>query len=63
MGPESLDRAGRREIIYSKRAILSLLYVPPAFVGGGGGDTLARRRGGWGVNILEDKRDRIALLQ
>ena len=25
--------------------------------------TLARRRGGWGVNILEDERNRIALLQ
>jgi hypothetical protein len=34
--------------------------VPPAFVGGE--DTLARRRGGWGVNILEDERHRIALL-
>jgi hypothetical protein len=34
--------------------------------GGGGGDTLAGRRGGWGVNILnilEDERHRIALLQ
>jgi hypothetical protein len=29
----------------------------------GGGYTLAGRRGGWGVNILEDERDRIALLQ
>ncbi len=28
-----------------------------------GEDTLARRRGGGGVNILEDERDRIALLQ
>jgi hypothetical protein len=35
--------------------------VPPAFVGGE--DTLARRRGGWGVNILEDERHLIALLQ
>ncbi len=26
-------------------------------------DTLAGRRGGWGVNILEDARQRIALLQ
>jgi hypothetical protein len=66
----------RREIIYCKRAILSLSSsrifdhpspsqpgecVPPAFVGGE--DTPARRRGGWGVNILEDERDRIALLQ
>jgi hypothetical protein len=30
---------------------------------GGGGDTLAGRRGGWGVNILEDERHSIALLQ
>ncbi len=67
----------RREIIYCKRTILSLSSpqnidpppspsppgecVAPAFVGGE--DTLARRRGGWGVNILEDERDRIALLQ
>ncbi len=36
--------------------------VDSAFVVGGE-DTLARRRGGWGVNILEDERDRIALLQ
>jgi hypothetical protein len=28
-----------------------------------GEDTIARRRGGWGVNILEDARHRIALLQ
>ncbi len=35
--------------------------VPPAFVGRE--DTLARRRRGMGVNILEDERDRIALLQ
>ncbi len=27
---------------------------PPVF--GAGGDTLARGRGGWGVNILEDVR-------
>jgi hypothetical protein len=26
-------------------------------------DRLAGRRGGWGVNILEDERNRIALLQ
>jgi hypothetical protein len=26
-------------------------------------DTLAGRKGGWGVNILEDERHRIALLQ
>jgi len=35
--------------------------VPPVFVGGE--DTLAGRRGGWGANILEDERHRIALLQ
>jgi hypothetical protein len=29
----------------------------------GGRYTLAGRRGGWGVNILEDERHRIALLQ
>ncbi len=29
----------------------------------GGGCTLAGRRGGWGVNILEDARHRIGLLQ
>jgi hypothetical protein len=66
----------RREIIYWKRAILSLSsskiltphpllrpasVYPPAFVGGE--DTLARRRGGRGINILEDERDRIALFQ
>jgi hypothetical protein len=28
-----------------------------------GEDRLAGRRGGWGVNILEDERNRIALLQ
>jgi hypothetical protein len=35
---------------------------PPAFVGGEE-DTLAGPRGEWGVNILEDERHRIALLQ
>jgi hypothetical protein len=29
----------------------------------GGGYTLARGRGGWGVNIMEDERHRIAFLQ
>jgi hypothetical protein len=63
---------------YCKRAILCLssskiltiltphppLRVnPPPFLGGGGEDTLAGRRGGWGVNILEDESHRIALLQ
>jgi hypothetical protein len=66
------DGSWRREIIYFKNAILILSLssskiltphppLPPTFVGGE--DTLARRRGGWGVNILEDERDRIALLQ
>ncbi len=73
---ESLEPIERREIIYCKRAVLSLSsskiltphpplrpasVYPPAFVGGE--DTLARQRGGWGVNILEGERDRIALLQ
>jgi hypothetical protein len=31
--------------------------------GGGGEDTLAGWTAGWGVNILEDERHRIALLQ
>ncbi len=71
-------RLERREIIYCKRAILSLssskiltthpplrlasVSSPPTKAGG---YTLAGRRGGWGggVNILEDGRDRIALLQ
>jgi hypothetical protein len=35
--------------------------VPPSFVGGE--DTLARWRHGWGFSILEDERNRIALLQ
>ncbi len=35
--------------------------VPPAFVGEE--DTLAGRRGGCGVKILEDERYMIALLQ
>jgi hypothetical protein len=72
------DSLTRREIIYCKRAILSLssskiltpypplrlasVSSPPTKAGGthspgGEGD------GGMGVNILEDERDRIALLQ
>jgi hypothetical protein len=35
--------------------------VPPAFVAGGGQTRQAER--GMGVNILEDERNRIALLQ
>jgi hypothetical protein len=36
---------------------------PPPLLWGGGEDTLAVRRGGWGVNILEDETYRIVLLQ
>jgi hypothetical protein len=36
--------------------------VPPPLLGGGGGHTRRVERG-LGVNILEDKRHRIALLQ
>ena len=63
-------------IFYCKRAILFLssskVLTPhpplrPASLSSprnrGGGYTLAGRRGGWGVNILEDERKRIALLQ
>jgi hypothetical protein len=62
-------------IFYCKRAILFIssskiltphpplrpasLYSPR----NKGGYSLAGRRGGWGVNILEDERNRIALLQ
>jgi hypothetical protein len=41
----------------------SVCGYPPPLLGGGGEDTLAGRRGGWGVNILEDERHRIALFQ
>ncbi len=69
------DYSERKEIIYSKRAILSLksskiltphppllasVSSPPTKAGGThspGGE------GDGGVNILEDERDRIALLQ
>jgi hypothetical protein len=38
--------------------------VPPAFVGGGGGGGhTPRAERGMGINILEDARHRIALLQ
>ena len=63
-------------IFYCKRAILflssSTILTPhpplrPASLSSplnkGGGYTIAGRRGGWGVNILEDERNRIALLQ
>jgi hypothetical protein len=36
------------------------VYPPPLLRGE---DRLAGRRGGWGVNILEDERNRIAFLQ
>ncbi len=36
---------------------------PPPLLGGGGGHTRRAERGGGGVNILEDERHRIALLQ
>jgi hypothetical protein len=60
-----------RYIFYCKRAILFLssskILTPhpplrPSSVLRGE-DRLAGRRGGWGVNILEDERNRIALLQ
>ncbi len=59
----------RREIIFVRgqsyvsvfQNIDSPLPSPPG--GGGGEDILAARRKGWGVNILEDERHRIALLQ
>jgi hypothetical protein len=38
------------------------VYLPPLLGGGGGGHTRRAERG-WGVNILEDARHRIALLQ
>ncbi len=63
-------------IFYCKRAILFLssskiltphpplplasVYPPPLLRGE---DRLVRGRRGWGVNILEDERNRIALLQ
>jgi hypothetical protein len=66
-------------IFYCKRAILFLssskILTPhpslrPASLSsprnkgrGGAGYTLAGLRGGWGVNNLEDERNRIALLQ
>jgi hypothetical protein len=65
-------------IFYCKRAILFLssskiLTPPPIPLSARrvcipapllrGEDRLAGRRGGWGVNILEDERNRIALLQ
>ncbi len=40
---------------------VSISMVPPAFVAGGGQTRRAER--GMGVNILEDERNRIALLQ
>jgi hypothetical protein len=70
-----LDVSVRREIIYCKRAILSLssskiltphpphrlasVFSPPTKAG----VHTRRAERGMGVNILEDERDRIALLQ
>ncbi len=59
----------RREIIVRGQSYFSRLpkYWPPIPLTPrlccGGEDRLAGRRGGWGVNILEDERNRIALLQ
>ncbi len=59
----------RREIItirgQSYVSRLPKYWPPPTSPPGnkGVGYTLAGRRGGWGVNILEDERHRIALLQ
>ncbi len=64
----------RREIIVRGQSYFSRLpkYWPPIPLSAqrvctprlccGGEDRLAGRRGGWGVNILEDERKRIALL-
>ncbi len=57
---------GQRRKAPSPRCIIPFnsfihgVYPPPLLRGE---DTLAGRRGGWGVNILEDERNRIALLQ
>ncbi len=65
----------RREIIVRGQSYFSRLpkYWPPIPLSARqvctpppllrGEDRLAGRRGGWGVNILEDERNRIALLQ
>jgi hypothetical protein len=57
-------------IIYCKRAILFLSsskiltpHPPLRSTFAAGEDRLAGKKGGWGVNILEDERNRIALLQ
>ncbi len=54
----------RKEIITVRgQSYVSRLpkYWPSIAPSAGGGYTLAGRRGGWGVNILEDERHRIAL--
>ncbi len=64
-------RPERREIIYCKRAILCLVFqsIDPTSLSPPGECVLPPNKGGgytggWGgVNILEDERDRIALLQ
>jgi hypothetical protein len=77
-GGEQGEQPERREIIYCKRAILSLssskILTPPIPLSAWrvspppqqrrGVHTRRAERGmGGGVNILEDERDRIALLQ
>ncbi len=74
----SMFVAATEYIFYCKRAILFLSSfnpppppIPlsarrvctPRFCCGGRTDSPGGRRGGWGVNILEDERNRIALLQ
>ncbi len=67
----NFKHTNRREIIVRGQSYFSRLpkYWPPIPLSArrvrnkGGGYTLAGRRGGWGVNILEDERNRIALLQ
>ena len=69
---EKRNFQGRREIIYCKRAILSLsstkILTPiplctPRLCWGGGHTRQAERGMGGGVNILEDERHSNALLQ
>ncbi len=70
------DLTQRREIIVRLQSYFSRLpnIDPPSPLrpaslssprnkGGGTPYTVAGRRGGWGVNILEGERNRIALLQ
>jgi hypothetical protein len=63
----SMKRAMGREIIVRGQSFFSRLpkYWPPIPLSARRvcTDRLAGRRGGWGVNILEDEKNRIALLQ